>query len=327
MIENYSSANLSFRSRKAFIDNMHKSRASIKARGDAEHAVSRVQDFLLLEGDQNHRFGLALAGLSNLLHPKLYLGMSDILEAEARALKQYKSIWVQYFLLFQLRFFNFNYAYRRDPNILPNGRLGLPRLISEIAPMVAIFGNRSLFENSLNQILEAFDKGMFANSITYVTQLFMLQLAESFMGYPPRDWKSYIDIDPRKEEPLFEELWNLWDTEDVNQLEPLLVQLLNRHTFKASRDNPDGGRDFEGYSEQFPIELLFIYRLREWKGLVNPNIKHQLTEPPFHELPEPLEVLEFDELTLNFVKEIRGLFPDMDQAIAEMKTRGWHMLL
>jgi len=193
--------------------------------------------------------------------------------------------------------------------------------------MLAIFGNRSLFENSLNQILEAFDKGMFANSITYVTQLFMLQLAEAFMGYPPRDWKSYLDIDPRKEEPLFEALWKSWDTIDLNQLEPLLVQLLNRHTFKASRDNPDGGRDFEGHSAQFPIELFFIYRLREWKGLVNPNIKHQLTEPPFHELPEPLEVIEFDELTLNFVKEIRGLFPDMDQAIAEMKTRNWEMLL
>jgi hypothetical protein len=162
-----------------------------------------------------------------------------------------------------------------------------------------------------------------------LTQLFILRLSEHFLGYPPRDWLNHKHwgVDPREQEPLFAALWEHWDDTDTSVLEPLLVQLLNRHTYQASRNNKDGDRDFEGHSEQFPMELQFIYRLREWRGLTNPAIKHRLTEPPFDVLPEPMQEVVFDEQTIQFIAKVRASFPDFDEVINSARIRDWKMLL
>lgn len=75
------------------------------------------------------------------------------------------------------------------------------------------------------------------------------------------------------------------------------------------------------------MELQFIYRLREWRGLTNPVIKHRLTEPPFDVLPEPMQEVVFDEQTIQFVAKVRQSFPDFEDVINSARTRDWKMLL
>ena len=158
----------------------------------------------------------------------------------------------------------------------------------------------------------------------------MIRLAEKFIGIPPRDWEGENkpwSVNLFKEEPLFAELWQHWDTEDMELIHSLLIQLANRHTFTASRNNKDGSRDFAAHAEQYPIDLHFIMRLREWRGLANPEVKHRLTEAPFDKLPDPVETIELPDELHQVMKKTREVIPDFDAVINAAKTRDWQMLL
>lgn len=202
--------------------------------------------------------------------------------------------------------------------------------LGDMLAMLAIFGNKPLFQQALNFCLDLFDRNAINATRPSLTQLWMFRLAERFFGYEPRNWLADTgpwSLDPCGEEPLLADLWQHWDTEDMALIASLLMQLANRHTYQTSRNNKDDSGDFEGHSEQYPMELHFIMRLRQWRGLANPDIKHVLTEPPFDKLPEPVELLEFPEELHAFMKKVRQVIPDFDEIVNAAKKRDWCMLL
>ncbi len=329
MNELYNSIAPKFRSRKAFVKQMETARASILMRGDRERADGKINAFCSSNENNENTFILALVGFSDNSHPNKYLSVSKCIQNNTWDLTEYRNTWMRLFIVYQIDFFNFQRIHLERPKPAGKGCITLPVGFGDLVAMMAIFGNRNLFENAVNFSLDVFDGGFTGGAITYLTQLFILRLSEHFLGYPPRDWLNHKHwgVDPREQEPLFAALWEHWEDTDTSVLEPLLVQLLNRHTYQASRNNKDGDRDFEGHSEQFPMELQFIYRLREWRGLTNPAIKHRLTEPPFDVLPEPMQELIFDEQTIQFMSKVRASFPDFDAVINSARTRDWKMLL
>ncbi len=330
MINLYNELAPRFRSRKAFIKAMEKGRNSKLARGDDLNATERINNFLTCQESTLEEFIPALVSFGNLTHPNRYFLVADALLAGAWNLPAYRNTWLRLFILYQMDFYNFERVHLLRPmEDGSKGSITLPQGFGDLVAMMAIFGNRDLFENALKFSLDAFDGRFVGGNITYLTQLFILQLSEHFLGLTPRAWSTdkHWGADPRIKEPLFAELWNHWDDETTEVLEPLLIQLLNRHSFQASRNNKDGGRDFEDHSEQFAIEVHFIFRLRQWRGLSNPVLKHRIMEPPFDLLPEPMTEVVFDEQSIQFVKKVRQTFPDFDATVNGARIRDWKMLL
>jgi hypothetical protein len=327
MTTDYDSIAPKFRSRKAFIKEKDKAAASKLMRGDVALNDQRIKNFVSCPAPERDLFIKALVSFGDNTHPGKYLLLAEFLKNHRWDIHAYRNVWIRMFVLYQIDFFNFEKIYSERGGDV-KGAIGLPGCIGDFVAMTAIFCNRALFENATKFALDVLDRDLSGGDITYLTQLFMLRLAENFLGLPERNWlgDAFWGVDPREKEPLFAALWQHWDDEDTTVLEPLLVQLLNRHTFQASRNNKDGGRDFEAHAEQYPLELFFIYRLRQWKGLSNPSIQHRLTEPPFDQLPEPMSELVFDEQTIQFTRKIREVLPEVDPIINAVKIRDWTML-
>jgi hypothetical protein len=321
----YDSIAPKFRSRKAYVKDNEKKAAGVLF--SADEIDARINNFVQAAVPSRDEFIEALVGFNFGTHQPKYLLVGECIKNGAWDIVAYRNVWVRMFVLYQIKFYNFEKQNLELGDDI-KGSMGLPCSIGDFVAMTAIFCNRALFENATKFALDVLDRDLSGGDITYLTQLFMLRLAENFLGLPERNWlgDAFWGVDPREKEPLFAALWQHWDDEDTRVLEPLLVQLLNRHSFQASRNNKDGGRDFEAHAEQYPLELFFIYRLRQWKGLSNPSIQHRLTEPPFDQLPEPMTELVFDEQTLQFTRKIREVLPEVDPIINAVKIRDWNLL-
>lgn len=320
-----------FRKRKTYVAEKQKAAETIVSVGEyveLEASITNyckngsMDDYITIV---SHLFRLTLADLRYLLALSI---LENTLKHQEIALAISK-----HFLAAQLRFYNFErlniIALQQNVEVRTRLLLGAAEA-GNMLSFVAVFINRTEFENCAKFVLNQFDKQWVGDFVNPMTQIFMMMLTEKFLGLEPRDWrgegKSW-SVDIFKEEPLFAELWQYWDTENMELIESLLIQLANRHTFQASRNNKDGGRDFEGHAEQYPIDLHFIMRLREWRGLSNPEIKHRLTESPFDKLPEPVEKIQFPEELQQVVKKMREFMPDFDAVINSGKKRDWQMLL
>lgn len=308
-IMNYNEIAPRFRSRKAYINEWQKEANEINSRGEYSELNKIIADFISKSGSADNYikimgqlYRLALADLRYLLAMSLSDGK---LQSE-----QIHRALVKYLLSCQMYFFNFERQRLMSPDREDDRRRPTTIFFSgQLVAFVAVFANQNLFHNCINFVLDQFDIGAVSGTEKPLAPMFMIRLAEKFIGIPPRDWEGENkpwSVNLFTEEPLFAELWQHWDTEDMELIHSLLIQLANRHTFTASRNNKDGSRDFAAHAEQYPIDLHFIMRLREWRGLANPEIKHRLTEPPFDKLPEPIETIELpDELHQVMKKRVR----------------------
>ena len=320
-----------FRKRKTYAAEWQREVSVLAAMGDYVELDTSLRNYSFGHNQDDyvtiitHLYRLTLADLR-------YLFALSILENRLKN-QEIALAATKHFLGAQLRFYNFErikiIAIQQNSEGQPMPPMGAAEA-GNLVSFVAVFTNRLQFENCAKFVLDQFDAQGVVDVVNPMTQIFMMMLTEKFLGFEPRDWrgegKSW-SVDIFNEEPLFAELWQHWDTEDMALIESLLMQLANRHTFQASRNNKDGSRDFEGHAEQYPIDLHFIMRLREWRGLSNPDIKHRLTEPPFDKLPDPIENIQLPDELRQVVKKMREFIPDFDAVINAAKTRDWQMLL
>lgn len=89
-----------------------------------------------------------------------------------------------------------------------------------------------------------------------------------------------------------EGILRIWDTPDTEQLAAWLVQLCNQHT-QLSR--PKQFMDFVSNFSHVPVEVFMLFRLREQRGLPNPEVDHPLMKFPWSAL-QPVQQAEPDEL-------------------------------
>lgn len=329
MIDIYEKIAPKFRSKKAFSNEWLKKNDQLVERGvylDFKNIIDKFPDAPSIVTSYIDIYGqLIVVSLAELRYCMAVAIRDGRLDEVAVATKNNN-----YLLGLQLRFYNFC-RLKNNPEfegVLPPvaslGQLGVTVMLACI--FLEKEKANSIFDFSLN----LFDCDAVGVNEAPPTQSFIFRLLEVFFGKTPYNWSECgrpWSIDPCKEEPLFAELWDCWNTENLELIEVLLIKLANRHTFHASRNNKDGSRDFEGQAEQYPIDVFFIMRLREWSGLKNPSIKHRITESPFDRLPEVVETIEFSDELKNLMKKIRKEIPDFDEVINKSKTREWEMLL
>jgi hypothetical protein len=292
-----------------------------------------IDAFNSVRGDYFLHFARAIGGWNYLSYRALIRGVAASIGNRKFEAELLLSAFTKLFFSYQANFYIFEvrreeFSKEEEPR-LPNA-LGVQQTTGDLIAMTAVFGHKKMFETVVKFCLDMHDKEMVGGYVTSLTQLFIIQLAEQELGLTPRAWLNdgkKWSVDPCEKEPLFAQILQHWADEDTAVLEPLLIQLLNRHTFQASKNNKDGGKDFSGLdTEQFPLELFFLYRLRQWRGLSIPNISHRLTEAPFDKLPEPATNLIFDEETKKLMNRIRFCFPDFDSYLREKRIRDWECI-
>lgn len=327
---NYNEIAPRFRSKKAYVHEWQKEANIIASMGEYSDLDKIIADYVSKDGGADNYIKI-MGQLSRLTLADLrYCFALSLFHGELKAKAIYLA-QVKYLLSAQMYFFNFERQRLKSQNGEDNRRRPSTIFFSgHLVAFIAVFASQKLFYNCINFVLDQFDVGAVSGTEKPLAPMFMIRLAEKFIGIPPRDWEGENmpwSVNLFAEEPLFAELWQHWDTEDMGLIHSLLIQLANRHTFTASRNNKDGSRDFAAHAEQYPIDLHFIMRLREWRGLANPEIKHRLTEPPFDRLPEPIETIELPDELYQVMKKTREVIPDFDAVINAAKKREWQMLL
>lgn len=145
------------------------------------------------------------------------------------------------------------------------------------------------------------------------TQAFMLRLFADWVGDVSHQWPSY-----GYDEPIYEALLAHWRTPDPDDLVPCLLAACDRHTWQSGRQSMKRNFDFnqDNHLQRTPIEILFLFRLREWEGLANPVLDHPLMAPPFNRLPPAQQVPELDEPLQGILKRAREDWPQYDEVLS-----------
>lgn len=143
-------------------------------------------------------------------------------------------------------------------------------------------------------------------------QAFMLRLFSDWVGDVDHDWPAYA-----YDEPIYETLLKYWRTPDPQALVPCLLAACDRHTHQSL---PDTSRTFYDFGNlgwvRTPLEILFLFRLREWEGLSNPVLDHPLMAAPFDQLPPEQPVPPLDDMMQAVLKRAREDWPQYDQVLS-----------
>jgi hypothetical protein len=124
---------------------------------------------------------------------------------------------------------------------------------------------------------------------------FILRLwcASRGLDYPGKGYPTY---------EVAEGVLRMWNTEDTETLGAWLVQLCNQHT-QLSRAKQF--MDFCNTFSHIPVEILMLFRLRELRGLPNPEVDHPLMKFPWSRL-QPVQTAQPDEL-------LQGIYRRLEQ--------------
>lgn len=143
-------------------------------------------------------------------------------------------------------------------------------------------------------------------------QVFILRLFSNWVGDISHQWPAYA-----YDEPIYENLLTIWRTQNSETLVPCLLAACDRHTHQTGQDSSKNFYDFSRPAlMRTPIEILFLFRLREWEGLANPVLDHPLMAAPFDKLPEQQPVPELDELMQAVLKRAREDWPNFDEVLS-----------
>jgi hypothetical protein len=144
-------------------------------------------------------------------------------------------------------------------------------------------------------------------------QAFMLRLFANWVGDVSHQWPAYA-----YDEPIYEALLAHWRTPNPDDLVPCLLAACDRHTWQTGKESQKNSYDFnqDRHLERVPVEILFVFRLREWEGLANPVLDHPLMTAPFDHLLPAQPVPELDELMQGVLKRAREDWPQYDEVLS-----------
>jgi hypothetical protein len=142
---------------------------------------------------------------------------------------------------------------------------------------------------------------------------FMLRLFADWRGNVSHAWPEYA-----YGEPIYEALLEQWREPDPEALRPWLLLACDRHTHQSQFDTDSVFYDFSSFP-RIPLEILFLFRLREIVGLKNPHVEHPLMDAPFDQLPSTQLPYTPDEFVIGTLARVRKDWSNFDNAVS-LKT-------
>lgn len=144
-------------------------------------------------------------------------------------------------------------------------------------------------------------------------QAFMLKLFADWVGDVTHSWPAYA-----YDEPIYEALLAQWRVPDADELVPCLMAACDRHTWQSGKESMTKFYDFDQdwHLERVPVEILLLYRLREWEGLPNPRLDHPLMAKPFNCLLPAQPIPPLDDLMEGVLKRAHEDWPDYNDVLS-----------
>lgn len=84
--------------------------------------------------------------------------------------------------------------------------------------------------------------------------------------------------------PILDALLHNWRTDNLSELSEILLAVCDLHTRQFNWDLMVGPNFYNDFI-RFPVEILALFRLRQWLGLENPVLDHPLMQSPLGVLP------------------------------------------
>lgn len=200
----------------------------------------------------------------------------------------------------------------------PNGKFAFSmQLASEMMATMAVLGwkEQVIYQGYLTHaaLHRNYQLILQYQEENYRAQAFMLRLFANWVGDVSHTWPAYA-----YDEPIYEALLMHWRRPNPDELVPCLLAACDRHTHQAGKETLKKFFDFNSNTHlaRVPIEILFLLRLRQWEGLVNPVLEHPLMAPPFHQLPPEQPVPDLDELMQGVLKRAREDWPQYDEVLS-----------
>ncbi len=143
-----------------------------------------------------------------------------------------------------------------------------------------------------------------------VGHAFLLRLFSNWRSDVSHDWPRY-----GYSEPVYEAILSLWRESDPDILRPWLLAACDRHTHQSKPDTETIFFDFSSLPRT-PLEILFLFRLREILGLENPHLEHPLMEAPFDRLPASQSPYIPDGLVVGTLARVRKDWPNYNDVVS-----------
>jgi hypothetical protein len=177
----------------------------------------------------------------------------------------------------------------------------------EIMALAFILGNEAEGVRVGKLLVESYRRGYFFDKNHYPIYHFMLSLFCDWSGEAPPAWGERF-----AQNDVMISLFERWKCPDVDELAEYVLAACDFHTHRCRADSSKEFYEFSnGDWERYPIEILMLYRLREWSGLDNPKVDHPLMEGVLGELPPPTPLIP-DELTAAVLKRMQSQGYDED---------------
>lgn len=226
--------------------------------------------------------------------------------------------WGRYYEIGSYQCFFWHYQFRLVFPNHPNGGLAMYS-IQRSAEMLAVAGMLGWKDAVIQQgymHIAAMNRGY--ENLEYIkiqhrrAQAFILRLFCDWVGDVSHQWPAYA-----YDEPIYENLLAHWRTPDPDELTACLLAACDRHTWQTGRDSSKNFYDFSTPAYmRVPIEILFLFRLRAWEGLANPDLEHPLVAAPFDQLPPEQPVPPLDDLMQGVLKRAREDWPHYNSVLS-----------
>lgn len=129
---------------------------------------------------------------------------------------------------------------------------------------------------------------------------FMLRLMVDFLGETPPRISDY-----NRQFPTYLGLFDIWRDPDPQRIAPLCQAALDLHTHMGSHLPSGRFGEFNVPVWLYtPIEILLLFRLRQWLGLENPRLDHLLMTGPYASLP-PEATFSYDPMVAQVLERWR----------------------
>lgn len=168
-------------------------------------------------------------------------------------------------------------------------------------------------------ILEALKQGygiedghnnpFWANSLRYSAMI--ITIFSDWLGLPKPDLEKHA----LPKDPVWMHYAYHWREPDLEKFKEIVLQVCDVHIERiAITDKEFDSQEFDfnsPYEALYPVEILFVLRLREMIGLTNPEIDHPLMNTPYAHITENVSIESFnDPLLNNFLHEVRRREPE-----------------
>lgn len=142
-------------------------------------------------------------------------------------------------------------------------------------------GCRTTAGRLMQLLIESLNRDFFFDREYYPIFYFVLRLFA--------DWKG-IELqglpEVARREMILNELLERWREPESTELAASMIAVCDYHTHRCRTNTAKEFYEFDdGLFTHFPVEILMLYRLREYVGLTVPKVDHPLLNTPLGKLP------------------------------------------